>query len=133
MAPRLGRGKAFGWAHLNAGNGFTGNAGRTLGFLAEGDFAAPLQWLCHRPCLPLTNGRQFWWVEITVYKKCDSVDPLSLVIKCLGGGYKLGDLVVLIIDKQPPPSRGQVNTHILVLSFKSCYHLLPLLGMLHLT
>jgi hypothetical protein len=45
-------------------------------------------------------------------QKCDSVDLLSLVIKCLGGGvYKLGDLVVLIINKQPAPSGGQVNTH----------------------
>jgi hypothetical protein len=45
-------------------------------------------------------------------QKCDSVDPLSLVIKCLeGGGYELGDLVVLIIDKRPFPSGGQVNTH----------------------
>jgi hypothetical protein len=44
--------------------------------------------------------------------KCDSVDPLSLVIKCLGGGgYKSGDLVVLIINKRPSPSGGQVNTH----------------------
>jgi hypothetical protein len=32
-------------------------------------------------------------------QKCDSVDPLSLVIKCLGGGYESGDLVVLIINK----------------------------------
>jgi hypothetical protein len=45
-------------------------------------------------------------------QKCDSVDPLSLVIKCLGeGGYELGDLIVLIITKQPSPSGGQVNTH----------------------
>jgi hypothetical protein len=45
-------------------------------------------------------------------QKCDSVDPLSLVIKCLRrGGYESGDLVVLIIDKQPSPSGGQVNTH----------------------
>jgi hypothetical protein len=45
-------------------------------------------------------------------QKCDSVDPLSLVIKCLGGrGYKSGDLVVPIINKQPSPSGGQVNTH----------------------
>jgi hypothetical protein len=45
-------------------------------------------------------------------QKCDSVDPLSLVIKCLGGGgYKLGDLVVLIMDKRPSPFGGQVNTH----------------------
>ncbi len=27
------------------------------------------------------------------------------------GGYKSLDLIVLIIDKQPPPSGGQVNTH----------------------
>jgi hypothetical protein len=47
-------------------------------------------------------------------QKCDSIDPLSLVIKCLGGGgyeYESGDLVVPIIDKQPSPSVGQVNTH----------------------
>jgi hypothetical protein len=45
-------------------------------------------------------------------QKCDSVDPLSLVIKCLGGGeYESGDLVVLIINKQPSPSGGQFNTH----------------------
>ena len=44
-------------------------------------------------------------------QKCDSVDPLSLVMKCLGGGgHESGDLVVLIIDKQPSPSGGQVNT-----------------------
>jgi hypothetical protein len=42
-------------------------------------------------------------------QKCDSIDPLSLVIKCLGGR---GDLIVLIINKRPPPSGGQVNTHI---------------------
>jgi hypothetical protein len=44
-------------------------------------------------------------------QKCDSVYPLRLVIKCLGGGgYESGDLVVLIIDKQPSPSGSQVNT-----------------------
>jgi hypothetical protein len=45
-------------------------------------------------------------------QKCDYVDPLSLVIRCLGGGGdESGDLVVLIINKQPSPSGGQVNTH----------------------
>jgi hypothetical protein len=44
-------------------------------------------------------------------QKCDSVDTLSLVIKCLGGGgYELGDLLVPFIDKEPSPSGGQVNT-----------------------
>jgi hypothetical protein len=44
-------------------------------------------------------------------QKCESVDPLSLVIKCLGGeGQESGDLVVLTINKQPFPSGGQVNT-----------------------
>jgi hypothetical protein len=28
-----------------------------------------------------------------------------------GGAHESGDLVVLIIDKQPSPSGGQVNTH----------------------
>jgi hypothetical protein len=47
-------------------------------------------------------------------QKCDSVDPLSLVIKCLGGGgSESGDLVVLIINKQPSPSGSQVKTHIM--------------------
>ncbi len=33
MASQSSWGKAFGWSHLNSGNGFTGNAGRTLGTL----------------------------------------------------------------------------------------------------
>jgi hypothetical protein len=68
MAPWLGQGKAFRWDHLNGGDSFTGNAGRTLGLLAGGGFTAPLWQLCHRPCLPLTKGRQVWWVEIMGYK-----------------------------------------------------------------
>jgi hypothetical protein len=61
-------------------------------------------------------------------QKCDSVDPLSLVIKCLkGGGDKSGDLVVQIINKQPPPSGCQVNTHtILVTAFHPGSASLPL-------
>jgi hypothetical protein len=54
MAPWLGQGMAFGWVHLNGGNGFIGNVGRFLGLFAGGGFAALLQWLCHCPCLPLT-------------------------------------------------------------------------------
>jgi hypothetical protein len=68
MAPWLGRVMAFGRAHLNGGNSFIGNVGRKFGLLAGGGFAAPLLWLCHRPCLPLTKGRQVRWVEITGYK-----------------------------------------------------------------
>jgi hypothetical protein len=68
MAPRSGQGKAFGRTHLNGGNNFTGNAGRTLGLIAGGGFAASLRQLCHRPCLPLTKERQVWWVETTGYK-----------------------------------------------------------------
>jgi hypothetical protein len=68
MAPPLGQGKAFGQDHLNNGNSFTGNAGRTLGALSEGGFAAPLRQLCHHPCLPLTKGRRVWRVDIAGYK-----------------------------------------------------------------
>jgi hypothetical protein len=68
MAPQSGRGMAFGRDHLNGGDGFTGNVGRTLGLLAGGGFAAPLRRLCHRPCLPLTKGRRVWQVEIAGYK-----------------------------------------------------------------
>ncbi len=68
MAPWLGQGKAFGRDHLNGGNGFTGNARRTFGLLAGGGSTAPLQRLCHRPCLPPTKGRQVWMVEIAGYK-----------------------------------------------------------------
>jgi hypothetical protein len=68
MAPWLGQGMAFGRAHLNGGSNFIGNAGRTLGLFAGGDFAAPLRRLCHHPCLPLTKGRQVWWLEIAGYK-----------------------------------------------------------------
>ncbi len=64
MAPWLGWGKAFGQAHLNSGNGFIGNAGRTIRLSAGGSFTAPLRQLCHHPCLPLTKGRQVWWMEI---------------------------------------------------------------------
>jgi hypothetical protein len=46
---------AFGWAHLNGSNSFTGNVGRTLGLLTGGGFASPLWRLCHHPCLPLTK------------------------------------------------------------------------------
>jgi hypothetical protein len=67
VAPWSGRGKAFGRDHLNSGNGLTGNARRTLGLLAGGGFAGPLRWLCRRPCLPLTNRRRVWWVEIAGY------------------------------------------------------------------
>ncbi len=68
MAPWSSRGKAFGRAHLNGGNGFTENAGRTLGLFVGGGFAAPLRRLCHCPCLPWTKGKQVWWVEIAGYK-----------------------------------------------------------------
>jgi hypothetical protein len=68
MAPRLGQGKAFGQDHLNGGDGFTGNVVRTLGLLAGGSFAAPMRRLFHRPCFPLTKGRQVWWVVIVGYK-----------------------------------------------------------------
>jgi hypothetical protein len=44
-------------------------------------------------------------------QKCDSVYPLSLVIKCLGEGHESGNLVVATIDKLPFPSGGQVNAH----------------------
>ncbi len=68
MAPWSSQGKAFGRAHLNGGNGFTGNAGRTLGLFVGGGFAAPLRRLCHRPCLPPTKGKQICLVEIVGYK-----------------------------------------------------------------
>jgi hypothetical protein len=55
------------------------------------------------------EGKSGWWKLRDT--KCDFVYPLSLVIKCLGGGgYKSGDLIVPIMDKQPSPSGGQVNT-----------------------
>ncbi len=45
-------------------------------------------------------------------QKCDSVDPLRLVIKCLGGrGHELGDSIVRTFGKQPSPPGDQVNTH----------------------
>jgi hypothetical protein len=68
MTPWSGQGKAFKWACLNGGNSFIGNVRRTLGLSAGGGFAAPLRRLCHHPCLPLTEGRQVWWVEIAEYK-----------------------------------------------------------------
>jgi hypothetical protein len=70
MAPWFGQGKAYERAHPNSGDSFTGNGnvGRTLGLLAEGTFAAPLWQLCHCPCLPLTKGKQVWWVEIAGYR-----------------------------------------------------------------
>ena len=41
---------------------------------------------------------------------CVSIDPLSLVIKCLGGEeHKLRDLEVLTIDKQPFPHSQEVS------------------------
>jgi hypothetical protein len=104
--------EGFWTGHLNGGDGFTGNAGRTLGLFVWGGFAAPLRQLCHRPCLPPTKGEASLVGGNHRVQKCDSIDPLSLKIKCLGGGgYKSGDVIVLIIDKQPPPSGGQVNTH----------------------
>ena len=45
-------------------------------------------------------------------QKCDFVNPLSLVIKCLwGGGHELGDLRVRTFDKRPSSPGDQVNTH----------------------
>ncbi len=57
MAPWLGQGKAFRWAHLNGGNGFIENVGRTHGLSTGGSSTPPLRRLCHRPCLPLTKGK----------------------------------------------------------------------------
>ncbi len=45
-------------------------------------------------------------------QKCDSVDPLSLVIKCLGGGVaRVGGLDSRYVDTRPFPPGDQVNTH----------------------
>ncbi len=45
-------------------------------------------------------------------QKCDSVEPLSLVIKCLGGGgHESEDSKVRTFEKRPSLSRDQVNTH----------------------
>jgi hypothetical protein len=45
-------------------------------------------------------------------QKCDSVDPFSLVIKCLGGGgHELGDSIVQTFGKRPLSPGDQVNTH----------------------
>jgi hypothetical protein len=75
-------------------------------------------WAPHRgAALPPPLFTSFIWEASLVggncgIQKCDSVDSLSLVIKCLvGEGHKSGDLVVPTIDKRPFPSRGQVNTH----------------------
>ena len=45
-------------------------------------------------------------------QKCDSVDSLSLVIKCLeGGGHELEDSTVRTSSKRPSSPGDQVNTH----------------------
>ncbi len=41
MTPQSSQGKAFGWAHLNGGNGFTGNAGRTVGLFVGAALPPP--------------------------------------------------------------------------------------------
>ena len=44
-------------------------------------------------------------------QKCDSVDPLSLVIKCLEeGGHKSRDYFVLTFNTRPFHPGDQVNT-----------------------
>jgi hypothetical protein len=54
-------------------------------------------------------------------QKCDSVDPLSLVIKCLGGGgHELGDSKVRTFGKRPLPPGDQVNTHTIDSSLDLC-------------
>jgi hypothetical protein len=81
---------------------------------AGGGFAAPLWQLCRPfvaavpPPLFTSDKREASLVGGNFgIQKSDSVDPLSLVIKCLGGGgFKSWVLVVLIIT-----SGGQVNTH----------------------
>jgi hypothetical protein len=81
MAPWSNQGKAFGRAHLNGGDGFTGNAGRTLGLFVGGSLPPPLFTSDKREA-SLVGGN-------LGVQKCDSIDPLSLVIKCLGGGVQV--------------------------------------------
>jgi hypothetical protein len=76
---------AFRQTRLSGGGSLIGNVGSTLGLLTGGDFAAPLWWLCHRPCYLFDTGGSLVGGNRGI-QKCDSVDPLSLVIKCLGGG-----------------------------------------------
>ncbi len=83
---------AFGWPHLSGGVSFIGNFGEQI--------ATPLP--CGRcattpVCLfckgGVSDGLKLWSTNVFL-------DPLSLVIKYLrGGGHKLRDLVVLMIDK----------------------------------
>jgi hypothetical protein len=55
-------------------------------------------------------------------QKCDSVDPLSLVIKCLGGGgHELEDSIVRTFGKRPLSPGDQVNTHSMTLQEVRCF------------
>jgi hypothetical protein len=112
MAPWLGRGTAIRRTCLSGSGSFTGNVRRTLGFLTRGC-------LCHphvAAVLPLLFNPFIRDARLVGGNRgiptCHSVDPLSIIIKCLRGeGHKSGDLVVPTIDKRPFPSGGQVNTH----------------------
>jgi hypothetical protein len=112
LAPWLGQVMAFRWTRLSGSGSFIGNVGRTLGLLTGGGF-------CHSlgAAGPPPLFASFIRVASLVggncgIQKCNSIGPLSLVIKCLEGGrYESGDLVVPMIDKRPSPSEGQLNTY----------------------
>jgi hypothetical protein len=64
-------------AHLSGGEGFTWNVGRTIGILTVTVLNPLFIFFARGTCLE--GGKRG-------VQKCDSVDPISLVIKCLGGG-----------------------------------------------
>jgi hypothetical protein len=86
MAPRSSRGKSFGRAHLNGGDCFTGNVRRTLGLFIRGGLCHPLVAAVPPPLFTSDKREASLGGGNCGVQKCDSVDPLSLVIKCLGGG-----------------------------------------------
>jgi hypothetical protein len=67
-------------AHLSGGVDFTWNVRRTIGLLTGAGFSC-VKTLIDLFCKGSASGG--WKLR---GKQCDSVDPLSLVIKCLGGG-----------------------------------------------
>ncbi len=86
MVPWLGRGTAFGRAHLNGGNNFYRECRENTWALRRRLLCCPLVAAVPPPLFTSDKREASLVGGNHRMQKCDSVDPLSLVIKCLGGG-----------------------------------------------
>ncbi len=101
--------------HLSGDVGFVWKVGGRTQPLTVGRLRRPVWRLCQSPDSSFLQGGRRLEGGNRGVKKSDSVDLLTLVIKCLGGGgHELEDSKVRTFSKRPFSPGDQVNTHTLL-------------------